>query len=133
LDAADTILLIAQQTLPVIKSVQRTLELFQDLNYGEEKIRIVLNRYYEKSEFTADDLARILKQPVFAIIPNDYRSTMQAVNKGKTIKAVREKTGINRDFRRMACLLIGSAATASNETGRRKTLKSLFSRLAGSP
>lgn len=132
LDAADTILLVAQQSVPVIKSVQRTLELFQELNYGEEKVRIVLNRHYGKGEFTTDDLARIFKQPVFAAITNDYRTVMQAVSKGKTVGAIRRKTGITRDFRRLAELLVGSTTSDPEETGWKKHLGSVFSRIGRS-
>jgi pilus assembly protein CpaE len=128
LDTADTILIIAQQTLPVIKSVQRTLDLFQDLSYGDGKVRIVLNRQVRKSEFTTGDLANIFKQPVFATVANDYQSLMQAVNKGKTLRIAREKSGINRDIRRLASLLTGMSAPVRSDGESRGMLGSLFSR-----
>ena len=128
LDTADTILVIAQQTLPVIKSVQRTLDLFQELSYGEDKVRIILNRQVRKSEFTTGDLASILKQPVYATVANDYPALMQAVNKGKTLRIAREKSGINKDFRRLAGLLTGMTSPARGEGEGKGMLGSLFSR-----
>jgi pilus assembly protein CpaE len=127
LDGADTILLVTQQTVQVIKSVQRTLELFQQLSYGEEKVRIVVNRHDRKSDFTAGDLAGIFKQPIFATITNDYQSVMQAINKGRTIGMVRHKSGTNRDMRKLAGLLAGSPILERRQTGWKKTLESLFS------
>jgi len=128
LDTADTILVIAQPTLPAIKSVQRTLDLFQELNYGEDKVRIVLNRQVRKSDFTTSDLASIFKQPVFATVANDYSSLMQAVNKGKTLRIARERAGINKDFRRLAGLLTGIGGSARGDGERGGVLGSLFSR-----
>jgi pilus assembly protein CpaE len=127
LDAADTILLITQQSVPVIKSVQRVLELFQEMPYGEEKVRIVVNRHDKKSDFTAGDLAGIFKQPVFATIANDYSSVMQAINKGKPIEMVRGKSGTNRDVRKLAGLLAGSTVPERGRSGWKKSLGSLFS------
>lgn len=131
LDAADTVLLVAQQALPVIKSVQQTLEFFQELHYGEEKVRIVLNRLYKNSEFTPGDLARIFKRPVFATISNDYRSVMLAVNKGKPIGTLRQKTAISRDLRKLAGLLTGAAAPERRLSAWKRSLASLFSRARG--
>jgi Flp pilus assembly CpaE family ATPase len=89
-------------------------------------VRIVLNRHYRKSEFTPGDLAGIFKQPVFATVSNDYQSFMQAVNKGKTIRSVREKSVINRDLKNVAALLTGLGDRAL--TGGKKKLGSIFAR-----
>ena len=110
LDAADRILLIAQQSLQVIKSVQRTLDLFDDLSYGEEKVKIVLNRYHSKGEFNSNDLKGILKQPVIASIVNDYDTVMLSSNKGKPLSIVREKSRINRDYAGLAAAVTGIKA-----------------------
>lgn len=132
MNSADKVLLVTQQSLPVTKSVQRTLELFQDLNYNfEEKIRIVVNRHNTNGEFTSDDLGRIFNQPVFATITNDYRSAMQAIDKGKPIGTVREKTRINRDLRRLTRRLIGSAAAGLDRQGKMASLRSWFDGLTG--
>ena len=126
LDAADTILLIAQQSLPVIKSVQRTLELFQELDYGEDRVKIVLNRHFKKSEFTPNDLATIFKQPIYSSISNDYRSVTQAVNKAKTLGAARRKSRINADFENLAAQLTGMISTTRKGKGWKKSLSSFL-------
>ena len=129
LDAADTILLVAQQNLAGIKSVQQTLELFQQLNYGGEKVRIVLNRHLKKSDYTPEDLEKIFKQPVFGAVANDYAAAMQAVNKGKPLSAVKEKATINRDIQRLAKHLAGPAAACHPAgPGWKNSLGALFAR-----
>ncbi len=107
LDAADRIIVTAQQSLQVIKSVQRTMELFYDLGYGEEKVKIVLNRYHSKGEFNSNDLKGIFKQPVTASIANDYETVMLTLNKGKPLSVVREKSRINSDYANLASAITG--------------------------
>lgn len=123
LDAADKILIITQQTLPVIKSVQRTLELFENLNYEEEKLKIILNRYCSREEFNSNDLANIFKRPVLATITNDYYSIIQSLNKGKPLSLIRENSSINNDFRKLAAIIAGTGI----DTGKRKGIKGLLS------
>jgi pilus assembly protein CpaE len=107
LDAADKILLIARQSLPVIKSVQRTLDLFQDLNYSQEKVQVILSGYSDKGEFNKKDIGNVFKQPVFASITDDPYAVTQCENRAKTLGMIRENSRINKDFRMLASRLTG--------------------------
>ena len=107
LDAADTILILIQQSMPVIKSVQKALKLFEELGYDEKKIKIVLNRYTEKNELTPDDISYVLNWPVFTSVANDFVSITSATNKGKTLDAARPASKINRDITVLAGLVTG--------------------------
>lgn len=107
LEASDTILLLAQQSMPVIKSVQKAIKLFEELGFDEKKVRIVLNRYLEKNELTSDDISYVLNWPVFARIVNDFYSLSDVINKGKTLDMARPNTKINKDMEALSILLTG--------------------------
>ena len=126
LDSADRILIIAQQSLPVIKSVQRTLELFEDLHYGAGKVEIVLNRYCKNEEFNPNDLANIFKQRLLSVVTNDYRSVTQALNRGKPVSLIKEASRLNEDFRRLAGAVTGIKTNSAKMNGWRGFVSGLF-------
>ena len=107
IDAADTLFLLVQQSTPVIKSVQNALNFFEELGYDETRIKILLNRYLEKSELTKNDISYVLNQPVYACIKNDFASLSEAINKGKTLDMANPDALINRDMETIAGLLTG--------------------------
>ncbi|MGD9160020.1 MAG: AAA family ATPase [Desulfobacteraceae bacterium] len=126
LDSVDKILVIAQQTLPVIKSVQRTLELFEDLHYGAGKVEIVLNRNCKNEEFNSNDLANIFKQRVLAEVTNDYRSVTQSLNRGRPVSMVKENSRLNEDFRRLAGAVTGIKTGSAGMSGWKGLVSQLF-------
>lgn len=107
IDAADTLLLLVQQSTPVIKSVQNALNFFEELGYDETRVKIVLNRHMEKSELTKNDISYVLNRPVYASIKNDFASLSEAINKGKTLDMTNPDALINRDMETVASLLTG--------------------------
>ena len=117
LDSADKILVIAQQTLPVIKSVQRTLELFEDLHYGAGKVEIVLNRNCKNDEFNSNDLVNIFKQRLLGEVTNDYQSVTQSLNRGRPVSMVKENTRLNEDFRKLAGAVTGIKTDSAGING----------------
>lgn len=127
IEEADRLLLVAQQSLPVIKSVQRTLQLFRELNYPENKVKIILNRYLKKSELSPDDLAHVFNQPVFSVISNDYRALTETVNKGRTIGQAHGVARINDDIAELAGRLAGISSSSAKQSGWRGLLGHVFS------
>jgi pilus assembly protein CpaE len=123
IQAADTLVMLVQQSVPSIKSAQNALKFFEELEYDKNKIKIVLNRRTKKNEFTSDDISYLLNWPVFASITNDFASFSHAIKKGKTLDAVKSDTLINRDMETLSGLLIGiTPAPRIQHHGFRKTL-----------
>jgi len=107
IDAADNLLLIVQQSMPVIKNVQKALKLFEELGYDEKKVKVVLNRCLTKSELTPEDISYVLNWPVFASISNDFIRLTDIINKGKTIDMAGPDLKINSEIEVVAGLLTG--------------------------
>jgi pilus assembly protein CpaE len=131
IDAADNLLLIVQQSMPAIKSVQKSLKLFEDLGYDEKKVKVILNRCLTKSELTPEDISYVLNWPVFTSINNDFINLTDIINKGKTIGMSRPDLKINRDLEVLAGLLTGIKPAEKTEEGRFGIISRFLSLLRG--
>jgi len=105
LDFADEIVLITHLTLPAVRGLQRTLDVFARLNYPPEKVSIVVNRHGSKGDLTLSDLEKVLERPVTATIPNDYKATIDAAARGLPIYQSAPKSKIASALDRLAANL----------------------------
>ena len=99
LDMSDVILLTAIVNLPAVRNIQRCMNLFKKLNYPQEKIKLVLNRYMENEEIKTSDIEEAVHGKVFWKIPNNYLTMMSAINKGVPVSAVSPDANISVNFR----------------------------------
>ena len=102
LDMSDVILLTAIVNLPAVRNIQRCMNLFKNLNYPQEKIKLVLNRYMENEEIKTSDIEEAVHGKVFWKIPNNYLTMMSAINKGVPVSAVSPDANISVNFRDFA-------------------------------
>jgi pilus assembly protein CpaE len=106
-DLADVLLLVSTVNLPSIRSTQRLLSLFRRLNYPEQKLRLIINRYATNDEITVEDVEETLEHPVYWKIPNAYQVVMSAINRGIPIQTVANSEAISQSFRDFARKLSG--------------------------
>jgi pilus assembly protein CpaE len=82
LDAADRILLVTTLELPAIKNARLCLEIMEALGYGEEKVRLVVNRSSRDIGLSIEETEKTLRRTVDIHIPSDGRVVVPSVNKG---------------------------------------------------
>lgn len=109
LDLSDNILLVSMINLPTIRNCQRCLDLFKRLDYSEDKIKLVINRYMPNEEISIEDVEDTLGHPVYWKIPNNYFTVMSAINKGLPISVINPNSNINHNFMELAALMSNSA------------------------
>jgi len=87
LDMADTIFPVLQLTLPFIRDGKRLLNLFRNLDYPREKIKLILNRHEKKTatDIRLEDLEQTMGMKIFRAIPNSYDAVAASVNQGVPI------------------------------------------------
>ncbi len=107
LDHAERIVLLTHLTLPAIRSLQRTMDLFSRLEYSADKVSVVVNRYGSKGDLTLSDLEKVLERPVTAKLPNDYRATIDAAARGRPIHIGSPKSKIASALDNLAVTLNG--------------------------
>jgi pilus assembly protein CpaE len=103
LEMSDIVLLITLLSLPCLSNTNRLLESFGDLGYlPKERVRIVANRYLKNSDISLRDAEESIGKKVFWTIPNDYKTTMSAINNGKPLSQIASKSPVARNMERLA-------------------------------
>jgi pilus assembly protein CpaE len=102
-ELTDTLLLITILSLPCLANANKLIKSFIDLGYlNSDRIKVILNRYMKKSEISLKDAESGINKKLFWVIPNDYRTTMSAINKGKPLAKIAPKTQITQAFGELA-------------------------------
>ena len=108
LEMSDMVLLVAILSLPCLTNVKRLLWIFQKLGYPQqEDIRIIINRHHRKlTVITPNEAEESINQKIFWFIPNDYPTTMSAINQGKTLSEVAPSAEVSKNLRELALTFI---------------------------
>lgn len=85
LDYADMIFPVLQETLPFIRDAKRMISTLQSLDYGMDKIHLILNRYEKGGDVQLGDVERTLNMKVMTTFPNSYAAVSASVNQGVPI------------------------------------------------
>jgi pilus assembly protein CpaE len=121
LNISPTIFLVCTLTLPVLRNTKRLLNILSHLHYPTDNISIIVNRYEKHTEVSLKDMEEVLGRKAAWMIPNDYFTTMNAINKGQPLFTISGRADVTKNFLKLAqTLRIG-------EQEEHKT--SLFSRL----
>jgi pilus assembly protein CpaE len=70
-----------------------------------ENIKVVLNRNIKKGEIKVKDAEAGIGRKLFWAIPNDFRSTMTAINNGKPLQEIAPNAEITQNIRGLASSL----------------------------
>ncbi len=101
------LLLIATPSLPCLANTNKLLSSVTNLGFVDlERSKIILNRYTKRGDISFDDAQAGLGRDIFWMIPNDYITTMAAINQGRPLAEVAPKSKINRNFERLAGMLM---------------------------
>jgi pilus assembly protein CpaE len=104
---SDNVLLISLLSIPCLSNTNSLLKSFVNSKCQEEElIKIIINRYLKKSEISLKDAEDAINRKIFWAIPNDYNTTMSAINQGKALCQFASKAPITKSLREMAGALI---------------------------
>jgi pilus assembly protein CpaE len=121
LNISPTVFLVGTLTLPVLRNTKRLLTILAHLNYPLDHINIIVNRYEKHTEVSVKDMEEVLGRKASWMIPNDYFTTMNAINKGQPLSTIAGRADVTKSFRKLA------QALSTEEQTAKKT--SFFSRL----
>lgn len=82
LDAADEIIVLIAPELASVRAVVGALEVFDELGYGREKIRIVMNWTFERKGLARKDIENVMKHPIQYVVPFVPDGFVSAINLG---------------------------------------------------
>ena len=103
LEVSDMLMLITILSLPCLANTNKLLRSLTDMGYvPKEKINVVLNRYIKKGEISLNDAEAGIGKELFWVVPNDYDTSMSAINSGKPLLNIAPGAAITKSFIEMA-------------------------------
>lgn len=122
LEMSDIVLLLSILSLPCLANTSKLLKTFHYFGYPpEERIKVVINRYLKNSDISLKDAEKGIDKKIFWTIPNDYQTTMSAINQGKALCQSAYKKAVTNNLRQLAdAILLGEPV---QEKKRWKSLK----------
>lgn len=117
MDASDTIVLVTLQTVPALKNTKRCLELFEQLGYDSDKIKVVLNRFAKEKIFTIENIEKTLDWPIASAMPNLEQEATEAMNAGKLLQETRPKSKLTQEIATLGKVLMGVEPKAPSRPG----------------
>ena len=120
LEMSETVFLVGILSLPCLTNVKRLLWIFQKLGYpSQDIIKIIINRHQDKkSVIPIKEAEEGVNQKIYWFVPNDYPTTMSAINQGKTLSAVAPNAEVSKNLR--------SLATQLTEKSQKEKVKGMF-------
>ncbi len=85
LDEADEILLLCDMLLPTIRHTIRAVEIFKELEYKADKLKLVINRCYDSHQVSLDEIVEHVNLPLHWLVPYDSRVVITSLNAGQML------------------------------------------------
>jgi pilus assembly protein CpaE len=128
LDMSDLILTLMTLEITNIKNTRLFLEVADQLGYGEEKIRLVLNRADSALGIRVADVENSIGRKIDETIVSDGRSVVYALNRGVPFVISNREAQVSQDILRLARSISGEAVLAGADSKKQAPRKSLFAR-----
>jgi pilus assembly protein CpaE len=127
LDLADTVLTMLSLEITSIKNIRLFLEVAEQLGYGSEKVRLVLNRADSSLGIRVADVEHSIGRRVDHTIVSDGRSVVYALNRGVPFFLSNREAQVSQDVLRLAQAVAGTRAVETGEPAKKSAQKkSLF-------
>src|SRR5919107_4219723 len=128
LDEADLILTLLTLEITSVKNMRLFLEVCEQLGYGPDKIRLVLNRADSTLGIRVADVEHSIGRKVDHTIVSDGRSVVYALNRGVPFFLSNREAQVSQDILRLAQAVAGERVASPREDTRKAAQKkSLFS------
>ena len=125
------VLVVCTPEIASLKNAARFLALAHELGYGDEKLKLTINRLSSHGSIPLKDIESNLRQKMAFGLPSDGIPVIEALNAGEPVVLMRPSARIAREIRSVAgdlisLLGIGDQNAPTNPTGARG---SMFKRL----
>jgi len=115
---ADAVLVVSILSLPCLTNVKRLLWMFQKLGFPQkENVKVLINRYHKRSLISLEEAEKSIDQGVFWQIPNDFQTTMSAINQGKDLFSIAPGSEISKNFKKFSTLFTDDTLPNESRNG----------------
>ncbi|KPK65594.1 MAG: hypothetical protein AMK73_02535 [Planctomycetes bacterium SM23_32] len=122
LDEADEIFLVCDMVLPAIRNTIQAVEVFHELEYKPDKLKLIINRFYDSDQVSLDEVVEHVKLPLFWLIPYDSQVVITSLNSGQMLEAADAESPAAHSLMALAQHTVGLAPSV-----RPKKKRGLFS------
>ena len=102
LDEADEIFLICDMVLPSIRNTIRALKTFGELGYEKEKLKFIVNRFYDSDEVSLEEIGEHVDLPLHWLVPYRSEPSITALNSGRPLLECAPKSPVTRSLQALA-------------------------------
>jgi pilus assembly protein CpaE len=106
LDRAHNIFLVVQTMLPYIRNANRMMTVFRSLGYPQDKVELLVNRFWKNGEIGLEDLRASLGISRMRTIPNGYKEVAKAINEGVPLATVAKSSLVLKAISELALSLL---------------------------
>lgn len=107
IEMAERVFLITLLNLPCLHNTNNLLKSLTGTGVADrERVNLIINRYLAKSDITLKEAEETTRSEIFWHIPNDYKTSMSAINRGKPLYEIAPRAEITRKIDGLADLLI---------------------------
>jgi pilus assembly protein CpaE len=105
IDKSDDVLAVATMDMPSVKNTMLSLRKLRQLGYGDNLVKLVLNRADSKVFLETGDVERGIGGRIAAEVPSD-RLVPRSVNKGVPVVLEAPRSGVARSLMKVAELVV---------------------------
>ncbi|MFN8629618.1 MAG: hypothetical protein U0838_04650 [Chloroflexota bacterium] len=116
IDLADTVLTMLSLEITSIKNIRLFLEVAEQLGYGSDKVRLVLNRADSSLGIRVADVEHSIGRQVDHTIVSDGRSVVYALNRGVPFFLSNREAQVSQDVLRLASAVAGTHTADAGES-----------------
>lgn len=116
--------------LPTIKNMKIGMDTLKTLGYDKNKIRLVLNRSDAKTRISLADVQKLLGEPFYHVLPNDFRAASTSIRDGIPLVLAPQWTALGDALRALVDRYTNHSSTPV-ETEAKQQESSWLSRIFG--
>ncbi len=127
LDQADTIFVVMQAGVPSVRNAKKMLTIFKSLDYGADKVELIVNRFDKKGTIGSAHIERALGKFKLHTVPNSYRQVTASIDHGDSLMTTSRANPVTRNLANFA------RALSPRPPGSRSLLERLLGRPVSAP
>lgn len=123
LDQVDEICVVASSILPSIRRLSQILKLLQTLDYAEDRISVVVNRFDERGPISRQEMEKVIGKSIRCHLALDHAGMQNSLLKGKSIMELRPDSKFAEAVRQLAAQICGATTVKKKSLWQRLRTK----------
>ncbi|GLU30954.1 AAA family ATPase [Trinickia caryophylli] len=121
LDRSDEIHMVLQASMPHVRAGRRLREILGSLGYGNDRLRLLLNRYSRELERSRTALEEVVDLTPYQVLPDDTAVVTEALDEGVPVSTIKRNCALSRALQQLAENIVAGAAAPARGKARSET------------